>query len=161
MGVYRRVVEDDGIDSMVYRFAYDFTTANQKSIAEYYVNDQARMGDKFRREFEERWRADTMLLVDASDIKWNSVSQQERLVWMMVACLIETNYAIRVSPVEFVRFDEDLYQLLVSMDWAISRRGVRGQVELEAAALHISSRFSLPNNCSPNDKANNKGVPGP
>jgi hypothetical protein len=38
-------------------------------------------------------------------------------------------------PVEFVRYDEALYQALVSSDTTISRKGQTGMVSLEAKTL--------------------------
>lgn len=103
----------------------------------HYSNYNGNLGPQISETHKERGKE----LFDIYGRDWNKASQFVKDTWAMVARLINTNYTQRTAPVEFVRFDEELYQCLVLYDCATNGTinkpgGSRGRVELVAAALH-------------------------
>jgi hypothetical protein len=134
VGVYR-VPEDDDIE-MVIEYAKDEHIAweNKFSIAHYFVKkDYKDFSGKLAPDIPEccKTRAESIAVGD-----WNTMTQEKKDTWIMVAYLIDTNQVFHVKPIEFVRFDENLYQTLVDHGCATCRNGERGSVALDAAALH-------------------------
>jgi hypothetical protein len=72
--------------------------------------------------------------------EWEDATQKTKHMWTIMAYLIHSKWSWNTTPVEFVRFDEELYQCLVLYNCAVSRvvkgQKVRDQVSLDKATLH-------------------------
>ena len=118
VGVYKRVNEEDEIISSV-RFRQDLISDNQKSIAEYYVKRHySTCGNKLNPEVSANYANQGMRLFDGTRQEWNLLNSRAKDAWIMRAYLSDTDYTMEVAPVEFVRYDEKLYQCLVMGDCA-------------------------------------------
>ena len=62
-------------------------------------------------------------------------SESEKKILYMYQWLIDTNYYLDITPVVFVRYDEDLYQSLKESGAAMSRKDRTGRVSLEPDVL--------------------------
>jgi len=118
-------------------YARDLSMDNRKGIAEYYVKWDYKDYDGNLRPEAKAYVQQGKDLMESLDHNWNTAEQRQRDVLTMVAYLTATKYKQETIPVEFVRFDEDLYQCLVDQDCATTR-GVhnRGRVEIDSAKLH-------------------------
>lgn len=137
VGVYRVPDEDDPSSDIQFAKDNDISLENKKSIAEYfvkwnYLDFGSKQLDPNLYTTERIQKAKNLFTGD----DWDSASVHVQNVWIMLARLIERNYTMEVAPVEFVRFDEHLYQTLVQYDCMVERKGVKGQVSLDAVALH-------------------------
>ena len=134
VGVYKVPDEDDPVMNVEFSKDEHISFENKKGIAEFFVK-------RNYKQFEGRLDPDidemhVQIGRTLCDVEWGSASQAVKDMWTMMAYLIDTNYTQRVVPVQFVRFDEELYQTLVDYDCATSKKDKRGRVELNAAALH-------------------------
>lgn len=139
VGIYRLPKEDD--IEMEIEFAKDehIGWENKFVIAAYcarqdYKEFDGTLGPEVKDYLEDGKHYYQQLAISAPD--WDALSNEKKDVWTMVAYLIDTNYIFRVKPIEFVRFDEELYQTLVDHKCAVSRKGLPGRVALDAASLH-------------------------
>ena len=73
---------------------------------------------------------------DALIAEFRSKSEWERRVLCMYQWLMETNFSLDMTPVVFVRYDENLYRALKHLGAATRRKGRTGRVSLEPDALH-------------------------
>ena len=101
---------------------------NQKEIAEYFWKKKSITHEIFSQYF------DAARAYEGVD-RWGQMREKQQEVAACREYLLDANYDMDTVPVEFVRYDEALYQALVSSDATISRKGQTGMVSLEADTL--------------------------
>ena len=68
---------------------------------------------------------------------WEQLTPRQQDMHAMMVCLEWTGFDLRAVPVEFVRYDEELYQTLVESGAAVCRKGVKGTVSLDPDELGL------------------------
>lgn len=101
---------------------------NRKEIAEYFWKRKRIPHEVFSAYF------DAARAYEGED-RWDQMKEKQQEVAMCREYLLDSGYSMDTVPVEFVRYDEALYQALVSSDATISRKGQTGMVSLEAETL--------------------------
>lgn len=126
MGVYRKAYPDD---EMITPVSYEsIGPENMKEIAEFFWKRKRIPHATFSQYF------DAARAYEGED-HWGQMKEKQQEVAACREYLLDTGYSMDNVPVEFVRYDEALYQALVSSDAAISRKGQTGMVSLEAETL--------------------------
>ena len=139
-GVYRKVSDDERVPSTV-SYKTQMNSDNQKEIARFKVkydyrdyNGQIRPQARDPR-YRERGRELYLIDIDSEDeTKWYGLQHDQKDLWTLMAYLFDIDYMFEVAAVEFVRFDEALYQTLVQ--YGCGFRNNTARVSLEANALH-------------------------
>jgi hypothetical protein len=138
VGVYKRA-DDEDHDEIVWTVSFrtDLDQTNKITIATFKVKrDYQEYGSgKLRPAVQQVPHFRDAARLAVGDQKWNTLTSRQKDNWTMLEYLTETNYTMDVVPVQFVRFDEALYQTLVSSDAVMRPGGRTGQVSLEPTTL--------------------------
>ena len=129
VGVYRRVAADEVVTPVTFK-SVDFDHMNKMAVSDFFARRCRRRGV----EIGQRFFVKAQQVV--SEQEWEKMSNYQKDKLAMYEKLYEENYMMEIIPVEFVRFDENLYQALVDSGAVISRKGQTGQVSLLVDALH-------------------------
>ena len=131
VGVYQRVGNDkdgDDVVTVVPIDSKDLDWNNRRTICEHCVRQ--RKGHPCLPYYKDKARA------EAGYEEWGTKTPTEKEILAMYEMLKDEDYSLEFVPVEFVRYDEELYQELVDSGAVINPKGQTGYVELTHEALH-------------------------
>jgi hypothetical protein len=105
----------------------------KNGIADYYLSRPNRCT-------HEQWKANkeyysNLAKLGLDEEEWEEMSEGERNRFEMRALLEEVDYTVDTTPVEFVGYNEELYQTLVSIGAAKVTKTQTGQVAIDAEGL--------------------------
>jgi hypothetical protein len=136
-GVYRIPEDDDPVMEIEYAKETSFDLESRKVIADFHVRKHYKRHEgNLGPEVDDFVESHPLAAQKLAGDDWTSCSQYKKHIWIMVAYLCHTKHKFEFAPVQFVRFDEALYQTLVQYDCANTNYGVRGRVSLDSAELY-------------------------
>ncbi|CAJ1938062.1 unnamed protein product [Cylindrotheca closterium] len=140
IGVYRKVVDEDGdddVETIVHMDDPDLDVTCRLAIARdnlrYYRKDYGADYTTTNQSFR---LAKERAKQEAGEDDWMKYSKSKQDVLAMYQVLLLEGFTMTTVPIEFVRYDEKLYQALVDVGAVIDRKGQTGQVALTPEGLH-------------------------
>jgi hypothetical protein len=138
VGVYKRSDDQDN-DEIVWEVSFrtDLDQTNKMTIATFIVKRDYKVygAGNLRPAVQEAPHFRDAARLAVGDNTWNTLTSRQRDNWTMLEFLTETNFTMDVVPVQFVRFDEALYQSLVESGAVMTPNGRSGHVSLEPTTL--------------------------